>query len=165
MHRLNFILHTNAFVIFSLYACTILIPGILYYGQLISFSLFKISPTGNGLFTILWLYILGSNLFRHVPRDTTLSVNLFRAVCLVTFMITLLRPFLFSSIDTIFFILETTLTVYLIYFTSRAIVSIECEQDQPLSTFLGVMISIWIFPVGIWFIQPRIQKIFKNIDQ
>ena len=51
--------------------------------------------------------------------------------------------------------------LYAMYFISKALVSVEKQEDVDYNQFGGVFLMLLFFPIGIWFLQPRIQKIFK----
>ena len=52
-------------------------------------------------------------------------------------------------------------TVYMMYVTAKALKSVETQKESlKLDGFIGEIMLIYVFPIGIWFIQPRINKIF-----
>lgn len=56
----------------------------------------------------------------------------------------------------IFFIMHT------IFFVSKIIKSGELKREVTFSDFVGDFFLILFFPIGIWFIQPKINAILKN---
>lgn len=48
---------------------------------------------------------------------------------------------------------------YCIYFIAKALKSIELKRPVTFSDFVGEFFLIWFFPVGVWILQPRINKI------
>jgi hypothetical protein len=51
---------------------------------------------------------------------------------------------------------------YCIYFIARALRSVELNRIVTFSDFAGDFFLIWFFPIGIWIIQPRINRLFIN---
>ncbi|WP_238388512.1 hypothetical protein, partial [Christiangramia aestuarii] len=51
---------------------------------------------------------------------------------------------------------------YLLYFVSKTIKTVELKRSVTFSDFVGEFFMIWFFPIGVWFIQPRINKIISN---
>lgn len=52
--------------------------------------------------------------------------------------------------------------LHTIYFAAKTIRSAELQTNARFSDFVGDFFLIWIFPVGIWFIQPRINKLVEK---
>lgn len=49
-----------------------------------------------------------------------------------------------------------------IYFAAKTIRAAELQRNVTFSDFTGDFFLIWFFPVGIWFIQPRINKLIEQ---
>jgi hypothetical protein len=39
---------------------------------------------------------------------------------------------------------------------------VELQKNASFSEFLTEFVLFWLLPIGIWFIQPRINAIFEN---
>ncbi|WP_343635993.1 hypothetical protein [Fluviicola sp.] len=48
------------------------------------------------------------------------------------------------------------------FFVAKTVKSIELQRNPRFSNFVGDFFLIWIFPVGIWFIQPRINALVEK---
>lgn len=48
------------------------------------------------------------------------------------------------------------------YFVAKTITSVEMKKESHFSDYIGDFFLIWFFPVGIWFVQPRINKIILD---
>lgn len=126
-----------------------------------------------------WLWAIGQEFQKMLPGDLKFS--------LVPFKIFLLFPviyvlFLFFMID--FFVinmedeLEPSLSIfymiiplhlftmfcifYCIYFAARTFKATELQRPVTFPDFVGEFFMIWIFPLGIWFIQPRINDLIAK---
>lgn len=49
--------------------------------------------------------------------------------------------------------------IYNLYFVAKTIRSAEMQREAHFSDYIGEFFLIWILPIGIWFIQPRINAI------
>src|SRR6266705_2028722 len=56
---------------------------------------------------------------------------------------------------------------YALYFVSKSLVLAETNKPVTFYDYAGPFFLIWFFPVGVWFIQPRINRLYaerKNIE-
>ncbi|SHK14453.1 hypothetical protein [Epilithonimonas mollis] len=51
---------------------------------------------------------------------------------------------------------------YVVYITARSIKIAESQEDVTFVDFAGEFFLLWFFPVGIWFLQPKINRIIGN---
>jgi hypothetical protein len=49
---------------------------------------------------------------------------------------------------------------YCLYFIAKALKSVEAQQPVSVSEYLGDFFLLWFYPVGIWILQPRVNKLF-----
>lgn len=49
---------------------------------------------------------------------------------------------------------------YSLYFAARALKSVELQRSVSFNDFRREFFLLWFFPVGIWLIQPRINRLF-----
>jgi putative effector of murein hydrolase LrgA (UPF0299 family) len=50
---------------------------------------------------------------------------------------------------------------YQLYFVSKTIKTAELKRKVTFSDYLGEFFMIWFFPIGIWIIQPKINRLFS----
>jgi hypothetical protein len=50
--------------------------------------------------------------------------------------------------------------LYAIYFNAKSLKSVELQRDVTFSDYAADFFLFLFFPIGIWFIQPRINRIF-----
>lgn len=48
---------------------------------------------------------------------------------------------------------------YMLYFIAKTIKTVELQHVVKFDDFIGEFFLIWFYPIGIWFIQPKINKI------
>jgi hypothetical protein len=51
---------------------------------------------------------------------------------------------------------------YSLYFTAKTFKTVELQREVTFSDFAGEFFMIWLFPIGIWIIQPKINKMIEN---
>lgn len=54
--------------------------------------------------------------------------------------------------------------LYSMYFIAKTIKTVELQREVVFSDFVGEFFLIWFFPIGIWFIQPRINRIIQSSE-
>jgi hypothetical protein len=52
--------------------------------------------------------------------------------------------------------------LYPLYFISKNLVMAELGKPVTFSGYATAFFLIWFFPIGIWFIQPRINSLYKK---
>jgi hypothetical protein len=47
---------------------------------------------------------------------------------------------------------------YSLYFVSKTIKTVELQREVNFGDFIGEFFMLWFYPIGIWIVQPRINK-------
>lgn len=68
-------------------------------------------------------------------------------------LITLIIPFHFFSIFCVF---------YCIYFVAKTIKTVELQRKVTFSDFVAEFFLVWFFPIGVWILQPTINKLVEK---
>jgi len=71
----------------------------------------------------------------------------------VGYIITIMIPLHLFSMFCMFF---------LIYFSARTLRTAELDRKAGVNDYIGEFFLFWFFPIGIWFIQPRINKLVSE---
>lgn len=74
---------------------------------------------------------------------------------LILIMAIIIVPIHFFSIFGIF---------YSMYFIAKTIRSVELQRETRFEDFIGEFFLIWFFPIGVWILQPRINKLAEGKD-
>lgn len=53
---------------------------------------------------------------------------------------------------------------YSLYFVAKTFKTAELQRKVTFSDFAGEFFMIWFFPIGIWIIQPKINKMIESKD-
>ena len=54
---------------------------------------------------------------------------------------------------------------YSLYFAAKTLKTAELQREVTFSDFVGEFFLIWFFPIGVWIIQPRINKMMVAYDE
>lgn len=129
-----------------------------------------------------WFWAVGTKLNCKLPSTVTLNLKLFRILLAVAiiymfgisiYMSMVAMGLIESDSSPIFAMNDITNVIFPIHifsmycmfysswFIAKTIKSIEFQRAVSFSDFAGVFYLLWLFPIGIWIIQPRINKIVK----
>ncbi|MBO0358096.1 hypothetical protein J0X19_09090 [Hymenobacter sp. BT186] len=126
----------------------------------------------TGLFC--WLWALGTQLPTLLPKSmlaasTKLKIGLvlpsfYIIAVLALFAAGVSKGFSISPAILLFILPLHMLSMagifYSLYFVAKTLKSVELQRPASLSDCLGEFFLLWFFPVGIWLIQPRINRLF-----
>ncbi len=130
-----------------------------------------------------WFYALGTGLHEKLPAESDLKIGRFKFsiflpvtyLLLISLYITSMffngEQALEESFPAIFalimplHLLSMFCIFYSMYFISKALRSVELQRNVTLNDYIGEFFLIWFYFVGIWILQPRINKIFHPEEQ
>jgi hypothetical protein len=52
--------------------------------------------------------------------------------------------------------------LYILIFVSKSLLTAEKQIPVTFAQYLGLFFLLWFFPVGVWFIQPKINRLFRD---
>ncbi|TMM59067.1 hypothetical protein FEE95_06430 [Maribacter algarum] len=52
--------------------------------------------------------------------------------------------------------------IYCLYFVAKTIKTVELQREVNFNDFIGEFFMLWFYPLGIWIIQPKINKIAET---
>lgn len=126
-----------------------------------------------------WLTTLGTNLFAKRPLGLKMKIGFFKLCIFYCFVYLFLLYFLkpLSDVGTYYIPLYDSplnnfiivpfwglvnffCSLFIIYFLSKLLVSIELREKTSLRKYFGVYLLFLVFPIGIWWLQPRISTVF-----
>ncbi|MCD4705291.1 hypothetical protein K8R66_04430 [bacterium] len=118
---------------------------------------------------ISWFYTLGTGLYYKLPQGNNLNVKFFKfnLIYTIIYSIVFMVNFGFGGIVNfgllfLFHLYAMFGIFYGLYFISKTLVSVEKQQIAKFGDYFDVLFMFWFFPIGIWVLQPRIIKIFKQ---
>jgi hypothetical protein len=138
------------------------------------FSLLPVFSLGSMAISLVWFWALGTGLNNYVASELRLSSKFFRfgviysAVYAILFNAVFIE---FSNNNTSDFIFYLIVPLHLfamfcifygLYFIATNLVMAEINEVVSFSNYIGTFFLLWFIPVGIWFIQPRINKLYAK---
>jgi hypothetical protein len=153
-------------------------------GVLIIFPVIMTIYTG---IYFVWFYALGTNLNWKLPLSVNMNLKRFKIFLLIPFVYNLVFSFFiffagFNRIVTngqpanIGLMGLTVLIIpihlfsmfcifYCLYFVAKSLKTVESQKPVIFGDFAGEFFLIWFFPIGVWIIQPRINRLFSDHEE
>jgi CDP-diglyceride synthetase len=134
-------------------------------------------PTYQTIFSItgtviyfLYTFLIGHELYQLLPRKVELNYNLFVVNSFVWLTAYIIVMILSNGQGMVFHGIEALPAFYVFYallnyfaFPARTLKSIELNRQATLREYIGDFFLIVLLPIGIWFLQPRVNKIAEGI--
>lgn len=120
-----------------------------------------------GLFVGLWYFSIAYELNIKTPTDVNLSINWFIFISVYAYAYSIFAHFFFGTgkIETNMFLFVFPFHIFAMYcifysffFIAKCLVSIEDGKSPKFDRLIGSIFMLWFFPIGIWFILPRIKR-------
>jgi hypothetical protein len=118
-----------------------------------------------------WFWSMGTFLSSMVAPAIRLKAGFFRFALVypglyiflffALFQSTTTNPALFAIIFPLHF-LATFCMFYDLYFVSKSLVLAETNKPVSFYDYAGPFFLIWFFPIGVWFTQPRINRLYAE---
>jgi len=132
--------------------------GNLYWINLIGFSII-----------LIWLFILTDELIKITPKEYGLKTNLYYVNAILFFVVYVGVTYWNDGKETSFSGIYALIGFYIFYaflqsfgFAGRIIKSLELNRKSKKRESIGYFFLFVFLPIGIWFIQPKINKLIKN---
>lgn len=105
-----------------------------------------------------WLWSIVTVLAKRKNVFFTISI----ALIAIDSLITLLTILFFNTLVDVLLpplsIVTLISIVYSVLFAAKALKSIELHRETNSSEYMGDFLLLLMFPVGVWFVQPRVNK-------
>jgi hypothetical protein len=123
----------------------------------------------------LWIYSIG--IFGHKKRiefdfksEKTIYFKISCVIMPICWLITMLNRYhmLYLSPETILLRIINLIIgfgfliagLYMVFFVSKTLKTIELKSDPKFIHYVLIMLGFVFWPIGIWFIQPKVNKLF-----
>ncbi len=126
---------------------------------------------------VLWFYAIGTVLYSYLPSAIQSNLKLkrfkiFMRIAIV-YQFILVVYLVFHTFDTYYSYYDWCLTMvlfclhlltmlcilYCMYVAAKTLKAAELKRTVTFRDFAGEFFLLWFFPVGVWILQPRINKI------
>lgn len=128
-----------------------------------------------------WFWSIGVGLHKFLPENHGLNIKKFKIFFFIplAYIVLLMFSMMYLGIFSTFpppddmILISLILIVplhlisifcmfYMLYFCSKTIKSIELNREVDLSDYAGEFILLWFYFVGIWILQPKINRIYSE---
>ena len=161
---LDFILFETLFTSRNLAVMTIAFPIVMLFTTSIFFG---------------WFYAIGTYLHHRLPSSVNMNLTTFKIfLSIPAIYIALLCIFIFTvflrnvnngslrigiaAVMIPVHLFSMFCILYCLYFIAKVLKAVELQRPVTFSDFAGEFLLIWFFPIGVWIIQPRINKLFND---
>ena len=134
-----------------------------------AFVVVEIVTAVSALCYLLWLWSMGSFLNSLIPPTLRSRIHFFSFTVIFTSIYVLGFIALFQSVSPIAvaviiprLLLAAFCMFYNFYFVSKSLVSAETGKNATFNEYAGMFFLLWFYPIGIWFIQPRINRLYAK---
>lgn len=118
-----------------------------------------------------WLYSLGTSLYKKLPKGIVVSQLYFKIsfliLSLLFFSLVILELSGMLTYDRmiilfLLLIFGYSWAFYIFYFISRALKTVELQRPVTYYEYIDIFFLLWFYPIGVWFIQPKLNELFDK---
>lgn len=129
-----------------------------------------------------WFYALGTNLYNKLPASANMNLTRFKVFLIIPVLyILVLSVFMFGAFMEVHLpdeapgsepgyfawiipvhLFSMFCIFYCLYFIAKALKMVEWQRPVTFGDYAGEFFLIWFFPIGIWIIQPRLNRLFAG---
>lgn len=131
-----------------------------------------------------WFWSIAIGLQKKVPENVTMKVTKFKIFFFTPFVYILLFFVVFNVlmnglmssepepniglIGGLFAIIfplhlfSMFCMFYILYFVAKTFKTVELQREVSFSDFAGEFFLMWFYPIGIWIVQPKINKMIEE---
>ncbi len=85
----------------------------------------------------------------------------FTLLFIMTAFIDIASPELLSKLIMLLLVFDICLLVYSSNFVAKNLVMYEKGRSVNFLEYLSTFFMLWFYPIGVWMVQPRVNRIFK----
>jgi hypothetical protein len=121
-----------------------------------------------------WPWTIGINLYKILPTDLKdRKIQIFKTIVSLYLLALLIEHILFAMNNAhsllnplgnllVYVTVILVLHIYFAQFIAKELESMELQRVATWADYSGTFFLLFFAPIGIWWIQPRINKIFAN---
>tara|TARA_B110000908_G_C10037280_1_gene350130 strand:- start:114 stop:578 length:465 start_codon:yes stop_codon:yes gene_type:complete len=124
---------------------------------------------GGIIVLLLWSFLLTEELIKIIPKDFNLKTNFYYFNAIICFATITAITIIYEGEETEFSGIYALIGFYIFYaflqsfgFAGRIIKSMELNRNSKKRESIGYFFLFIFLPIGIWFLQPKINKLNKN---
>ena len=185
---INFFLKAKHWLIFTLMVGIPILFQIIAIIYIISSETPTITFSTFPIFMLLymgvffgWFWSIGVGLHKFLPEKHDLNLKKFKIffffplIYIIFLMFSMINFGVFSDSPPSMGMMGVSFAIiiplhlfsmfcmfYLLYFCSKIIKSIEMNREVNFSDYVGEFFLLWFYIIGIWILQPKINKIYSE---
>lgn len=141
---------------------------VVFFILVVPFFIMHITPLSSAIAAFVlavWLFATFISLKNKMPKEVKISPVWFviRLIYAIVYIVAL--EVLFNGKVTSFLIpfhIFAVLSIFSCLFSaSRSLVICEEKSKQRFDKYIGTFLLFWFYPIGVWFIHPRIKRILQ----
>ena len=130
-----------------------------------------ISKIIGAVILLAWPFILGLELYRYLPErielgNTLIIINglliILSAIALVIISNGQEMNYSGSGLKALPVFYFIFAILHILFFPGKVLRSIELGHKASFGDYIGYGVLIWFWPIGIWFLQPKVNKVVKE---
>jgi hypothetical protein len=117
-----------------------------------------------------WIWTIANELYKILPVGQHFKLWGFRtafllALTLLVFLFWATENEMIMASDNFLILLFVGVSIYLglmiyaVLFAAKTLKTIELGRPAKIDEYAGEAFLIWMFPLGVWFVQPRLNKL------
>lgn len=109
-----------------------------------------------------WLWSIVAACLKELPENLTESTSLVKIALVYLIIYIATGVFIWENFETLWVILNLLAVVAVFYaydFTARQLVKLEQQKEVIFSEYAGSLVLLLFLPIGVWSIQPRVNKL------
>ncbi|ABW66496.1 hypothetical protein Dole_0686 [Desulfosudis oleivorans Hxd3] len=113
-----------------------------------------------------WLYSIGSLIHERYSEFVKPPIKRFRFCMTYNFVYSFCFIFGIIPFEILmpFHLVDFVTMIYSLYFISKLIITVGKKRKVKVQDYVGTLMFAWLYFIGIWFIQPRINRLFLSND-
>jgi hypothetical protein len=126
-----------------------------------------------------WMWSAGTNLYEKLPGAVKMNIRLFKTFVIIPSVYMLIvalyilggvlklnvgemSPLIVLALILPLHLFSMFCMFYNLYFVAKTLKAVQLQRPVKFEDYAGEFFMIWFFPIGVWIIQPRINKIFSD---
>jgi hypothetical protein len=131
-----------------------------------------------------WFWSIAIGLQKKVPENVKMKVKKFKILffipliyilCILAFIGTSMNGLINNEIEptgvqigSVFALIiplqlfSMFCIFYSLYFVAKTFKTVELQREVKFADFAGEFFMIWFYPIGIWIVQPKINKMIEE---
>lgn len=163
--------HWQLFIVLvgSMFLGQAIMAASMFNGDIINPFVIVVPTLVMGIVYFGWLWAVASACSKALPRELFSSPRLMKIGLIYALVYVVLGgTFFFGSGNklpgyiVVPHLMAMAAVFYGIGFTAKQLVKLDQKENVSFFTYSGPFFLFWFFPIGVWFIQPKVNQLLGN---